>query len=365
MKPSSLTNCTIIAGFLLLSCAQAQTPAEQLSVVLEKTASSLASENGEVQAAFNAGIIARGENLRDFPKPPDAALRYQIMALESAGENTNLVFSWFPKFQLGGAFTNEGTGHFISWTAFTTDPAGSHLAPVSDVLNVGSCEGCDTDIEMGSYTNTPVALVDQTSPDEDGRASQQEIIAIQSWTGSKWSSPAAFKLTLHFALNITPDFLSCSTPPCTDIKNLGYQIANSYYRTEKLPPISPPLTDAEAAQYATTARFSDVEDALGNPNYTPLATDQLPIINGQKLPYYYEPAYQFAPDSVLFPIRFHGALIVGRIGHGTIGWRVDSSWHIGFWKFSDGNLLPIGAMIFSINTKPTVDSVSPIANWVP
>jgi hypothetical protein len=364
LKPSCLTIWTLAAGLLHLSSAQAQTPADQLSVVLQTAASSLASENGEVQAAFNAGIIARGENLRDFPEPPDAALRYQVTALESAGENTNLIFSWFPKFRLGGAYTNEGSMNWISWMVFTTDSTGSHLAPVSNVLNVDSCDGCGVGLAMGLFKNTPVALMDQTNSNEDGGAAQQEIVAIQSWAGSTWSKPAAFKLSLHFALNPNPDFLSCSTPPCTDIKNLGYEVANSYYRTGKIPPLSSPLTVAEAAQYATTPRFSDVEDA-GNANYAPLATDQLPIINGQTLPRNYEPAYQFAPDSILFPIRFRGSLIVGRIGHGTIGWRVDSSWHIGFWKFSDGELVPIGAMIFSLKPQPTVDSVSPIANWRP
>ncbi len=352
MKPLSLIICTFAAGLLLLSCAQAQITAEQLSAALQKEASPLASENGEVQAAFNAGMIAQGQNLRDFPEPPDKALQTDIAADESAGMNTNLVFSWFPKFHLGGAFSNEGTENFITWRVFTVDATSSHEVPMPDVFQLGSCDTCGRSLAMGSYKNIPVVLLDQTPIDYDGNAASQEIIAVQSWTGSEWSKPAAFKIGLHFALNPTPDFLSCSAPPCTDIKNLGYKIASSYYRIGRIPSISPPTTLAEAELFSTAPRFSDVQNALGNPNYTPLATDRLPIINGQKLPYNYPPEYQFDADSILFPARFHGSLIVGRIGHGTIGWRDDTyTWHVGFWRFADGNLVPIGAMSFSFNHK--------------
>ena len=56
------------------------------------------------------------------------------------------------------------------------------------------------------------------------------------------------------------------------------------------------------------------------------------------------PVGSFQPASTFFPARLGGELVLGRIGHGHIGWRQYSPWMVGFWRWKAGKLVPMAGV---------------------
>jgi len=44
-------------------------------------------------------------------------------------------------------------------------------------------------------------------------------------------------------------------------------------------------------------------------------------------------------------VRWHGELMLGRIGHGGLGWRIDENWLVGIWRWDGKSLSPIAGVI--------------------
>ncbi|WP_348762312.1 hypothetical protein [uncultured Salinisphaera sp.] len=57
------------------------------------------------------------------------------------------------------------------------------------------------------------------------------------------------------------------------------------------------------------------------------------------------PFDHFSPSAVFFPIAARGNWVLGRIGHGQVGWREDNDWLMGFWGLdADDSLVPLASL---------------------
>lgn len=348
------------AIFLQTGIAHATTPAEKLISILQKEAPKLLTSSGEIQAAIDAGLISKPIILNNFPSPPDGKLTNAISGMQDSGENTNLTVQWLPEFRIGMVYSLEGTEEFLDPVIFTADSQASHLASTPDVLALGSCVSCGIGLYLGTYDHHAVALMEREDPLRTGMATNRMIVAAQSWDGSQWSQFAAFAADLRYSLNPEPDFVSCLTNDCAEVTRLGFLAASKFYPSQTPKAISMPLTPNEANIFAKMKSLVVFHDPLLEKNiskHTPGPTDIVPVVNGKTLPARDKPWDHYNSDSVVFPARLNGVLVLGRIGHGTIGWRVNGDWNIGFWKLDENKLVPVGAAIFMVEDRPVITSL--------
>jgi hypothetical protein len=336
--------------------ADTNSPAEALALALGKAAPQLLNENGEVQAAIDKGILSPAPGINDFPAKPDDDLEQNILQIEQYGPNPNLQIQWISSAKLGSAFSVQGSGHYQDWLIFTADSKGAHMAPTPDVFDVGSCEGCDVGLYFGQYKQWPVAVNESDNPALDGTAKNLLTISVQSWNGTQWSEQATIEAALQYQINPQPDFLSCATKSCENVSRLGFATVVTFFRNPNARALSIELSSEDKAKFSAMEGIANVGKP---PNVFSLGPiDSLPIINGKTYPGDMSPFYTFDPSSVVFPARLNGELVLGRIGHCTIGWRVDSDWHIGFWKLAAGKLEPVGAAVFSVEMNPKITSIT-------
>jgi hypothetical protein len=343
--------------------AVADTTSEDLSLALQKALPRLLSQNDVLQAAFDSGIIQAAPQIHSSLPPPDAELRHEIMTdvlyNDDPDPAARLRYRWFPQLKFGGVFGVNSSMEFIVWAMFTTDKQLSHLAPMSPILHIGTCESCGQELDLGLYDGRPTAIMVNGGPAWDGQAHGQLTVAAQDWNGTSWSEPSAFEAGYASPMNRKPDFLACVGVNCDNAARLGFTIASRFYQNPAIPPPSITLSPAQAKQFDIMADRAEL-GTFDAPGWT----DILPTIGGKSA--FPQTYVGFDTSSEIFPAELDGVLLLGRIGHGTMGWRVDSQWNVGFWRLDSvyNTLIPVAAMVFSTGTA-VVTSIHETTEWMP
>ncbi|WP_298263846.1 hypothetical protein [Acidocella sp.] len=352
--------CTGLAG---ATPAAADTTSENLSLELQKALPRLLSQNDVLQAVFDSGIIQSAPQIHSSLPPPDAELRHEIITdvlyNDDPDPMARLRYRWFPKLKFGGVFGINGSEEFEVWAIFTAGKHFSHLAPMSPILRIGTCEGCAQELDLGLYDGRPTAIMVSGGPGTNGQARGQMTVAVQDWNGTSWSEPSAFKAGYISPMNRKPIFLACAGVNCDNAARLGFTIASHFYQNPAIPPSPITLSPAQTKQFDVMAERAELGtfDAPG-------PTDILPSFGGRSA--WPQMFVGFDASSEIFPAELDGVLLLGRIGHGTMGWRVDSQWNIGFWRLDSvyNTLVPVAAMVFSTGT-PAVTSIRETTEWSP
>jgi hypothetical protein len=57
---------------------------------------------------------------------------------------------------------------------------------------------------------------------------------------------------------------------------------------------------------------------------------------------------EFGDEAVFFPVVFRGDVLLGRIGHGHLGWRISPSWNVATWRLNHGVLEPVASAYIAV-----------------
>jgi len=105
-----------------------------------------------------------------------------------------------------------------------------------------------------------------------------------------------------------------------------------------------PLKGAAKAAYdamVAAARAPSGIAPTGDTNsYPELPAFDAPIAEGEMTGY--------GPEATFFPIDFRGETLLGFIGHGHVGWRVNSDWMLSVWRLKGGKLEPVASVYVKV-----------------
>ena len=283
-----------------------------------------------VWARFDQGVVmARsldavpGHPVDPFTRAelrPDAELRERIE--EVTGGSPPLGLLWLREARLGAVVSVQGTAdcQLVVW--FRADRAGiAHgiPAPMSGQIPCGRMRLSLVRVGLDTY----VAF-------ERFNGAYAVDVSMRRWLGTGWAGPLRLRLRYEHALRVSQ--LRCVRGDCARYAAVVKRIARRYdarplgYRMRV-----PDLRSGERMRASRLLRMAqrDRKTSLGT---LPLAGD--------------EPLADFCGDASFFLVRVDGRLLLGRIGHGYLGWRRSDGWRIGLWDARDGQPVPLaGAVI--------------------
>lgn len=301
-----------------------------------------------------------------LPAPPDSALR---KALKQYTGVANFTLVYLPSAHLGGVFNVEGTAQCMYWDMFDVR-ARTSVSIDSPDGGTGWC--WNTQGHLALVNGLPVAMSETT-----GILSQQTDLEWRSRQRTKWG--ALRWVRIRFDRVLTLGFAGCASGvDCVAARQLALRYARLYDRCPlpstllhivALTPVerSHFLRMVAFAEAAGTDAGSAAETALSEQEFQlhwATLREQPPhagrmqmrdVVMG--LPFanqgmqFAEPRFgpqppvgSFQPASTFFPAHLDGELVLGRIGHGQIGWRQYSPWMVGFWRWKEGRLVPIAGV---------------------
>lgn len=301
-----------------------------------------------------------------LPAPPDPALR---KALKQYTGVANFTLAYLPSVHLGGVFNVEGTAECMYWDMFDVRADGS----VRIDRPHGSTGWCwNTQGNIALVNGLPIAI-SETS----GILSQEVDLEWQRWQNTKWGALRWVRIRFDRVLNV--GFAGCASGvDCAAARQLALRYARLYDR-RPLPSTLlhvATLTPIERSHFLRMLAFAEAGGTEAGPTadtalsegefqrrWTTLREQAVPAGRMQmrdvvmELPFanhgiqFAKPRFgpqppvgSFQPASTFFPAHLDGELVLGRIGHGQIGWRQYSPWMVGFWRWNEGKLVPIAGV---------------------
>ncbi|MET0330321.1 MAG: lysozyme inhibitor LprI family protein [Dyella sp.] len=305
----------------------------------------LPSEDSLWKALAGAGVAveeASDEPLKDARQPfqglplkPDPALRQQVEQAAAAGDPLHWLH--LPGANLGAFYSVGGTLYCANYTMYTTDADGvAHPLETPPLWQ----DGCWTVSDQLLRIAGQVVILRQDSGETDSLD-----LAAQVWDGQRLLPQS--RLLIRFDRQLTLEAAGCASGDCADFGALALKLARRYDARPLPGTLDASLSAADQAsfqqllQLATAEQTTQAATAMGDGQVCALSCLSL---SGQKAP---SDAYgNFGSEATWFPIRWRGELMLGRIGHGHIGWRVWDGWLVGLWRLQQGQLQPVaGAMI--------------------
>lgn len=285
-----------------------------------------------------AGTETQAAETHRYDSPAAALDMLNLDMATDARETLSAAFApgpvrlaWLEDVGIGLLIQSQGTAHCPVIAAFKRN-AKARLVPMASPLATESArqQACGQQIELLSIAGTPtLALTHTTSPNE---------IAIDLYTlrnANGWQAgPTVIGRYAHT--------LKAGAVRHRDDSNakfwqrLAVPVAKAFDR-RPVPGFSraalSPRNNAriETARRAVLANASD--DGLAA---APLTTDNDNTLG---------PFDHFGKAGVFFPIAARGNWVLGRIGHGRLGWRASDNWLIGFWGLdADDRLVPLASL---------------------
>jgi uncharacterized protein YecT (DUF1311 family) len=305
----------------------------------------LPSEDSLWKALAGAGVAveeASEQSLQDARQPfqglplkPDPTLRQQVE--QAAGDGGLLRWLHLPGANLGAFYSVEGSLGCAAYTMYTTDADGAAHPLETPLL---WRDGCWTVSDQLLRIAGQVAIVRQDSGDADSLD-----LAARVWDGQRLLPQS--RLLIRFDRQLALKVAGCASGDCADFGALALQLARRYDARPLPGVLDVSLSAAERAsfqqllQLATAKQTGQTATAMGDGQVCALSCVSL---FGQAAP---PDAYgSFGSEANWFPVRWRGELLLGRIGHGHLGWRDWDGWLVGLWRLQQGQLQPVaGAMI--------------------
>jgi uncharacterized protein YecT (DUF1311 family) len=273
------------------------------------------------------------EDAKAFPYEPDAGLREALSGLDASSGYRKLQGS-----PVSSLFSVGGTAH--CWTeapfriegkkAITVEAPG---AWASDCMSLHGMARVGSDF-IATVLSNP-------SPDEMN-------IEVGRWEGRAFGPDA--QLTLRFDHSLAPVGGACAPKqsPCDDFTTAAMAAVTRYERSPMQGTLDRPLKGAEKSAYdamvAAARGPSGIAPKGGTSSYPDLPAFGTDIASGQMTGY--------GPEATLFPMTFRGQPLLGFIGHGHIGWRINDDWLVSAWRLKNGKLEPVASAYVAVKRGP-------------
>lgn len=298
---------------------------------LDQALSAVDAQGGDVLTAPGAEVAqeqrydSQAELLAHLPGKPTDALSHRFdQDFVGAGDRT---LAWLPQAGVGGAYVVQGTADCAYWVLFARE--GGQLVPIDtpDTL-AGNC--WNTQGHLAEVDRQVVAL--QVTR---GLLDPSQDWQVQAWDGRSWGRAAHLRARFDHVMRI--DAASCATGvDCAAAK----AAALDYARRHDREPLPQTLADA-ALPAAGQARYARMRALAKSAD----AVAQLPQ-PGQRT---YHGLDGYGSEAVFFPARLGDEWVLGRIGHGHVGWRVAGGWLVGFWRLDGDRLVPLAGVAVASN----------------
>lgn len=270
------------------------------------------------------------EDAKGFPYEPDSAMREALGQLDiSAG------YRKLPGTSVGSLYSVGGTMHCWTETPFLIEGKKA-VAVAPPAVWEG---GCMTTPGMAKLGDDVLATV-LANPSQD-----EMSLDVSAWDGKRFG-PAS-RLVLRFDHTLSPLGSVCAPKqsPCDDFAKVAMTAAARYE-----PSPVPGTLDRRLAGDAKRAYDAMVAAARAPKGIAPKgdtsAYPELPVFDTDAA------AAQmtgYGPEASLFPIDFRGETLLGFIGHGHVGWRINDDWMVSAWRLKDGKLEPVASAYVKVN----------------
>ena len=249
----------------------------------------------------------RIDDAKDFPFTPDATLR---KALEERDASSG--YRKLPGMPVSSLFTVGGTAH--CWTespfriegnaAISVDPP---RAWDSDCMSLHGMARIGDDVVA--------TVIGQPSVDET-------TLGVSRWEGKRFGPDAVLSLRFDHTLAVGGSACAPARSPCEAFASVALAAATRYARSPVTGTLDRPLKGTAKTDYAALLAAARSRSGLtppGNmPDYPELPAFGSQLASGQMNAY--------GDDATFFPLDFQGETLLGFIGHGHIGWRVNDDW---------------------------------------
>ena len=257
------------------------------------------------------------------PGDPEAGLQGEIDRLDRFNPHW-MEPVWLEQAGIGGVYRVEGTAHCTVWLMFERHGTQLRSIPVPGTLS-GNCNLENGDLALiGDHVVAVRVAADALTP--------TLVWQVQPWNGDGgWGEPASVMARFDHVLSVAAATCALGVD-CTSVRSMALDFARRYDR-EPLPSTlaDPSLPASERAAYErlrALAASSEVASKLPQ-----IDTRVFSGLDG------------FGADSSFFPVRLGGEWVLGRIGHGHIGWREAGGWLVGFWKLDGDDLVPLAGVV--------------------
>lgn len=162
-------------------------------------------------------------------------------------------------------------------------------------------------------------------------------IGVSLWSNNDWQPECKLSLRFNAAFSIGERF--CSGVTCEAATNAGLTLAKRFDGNTK-------LRDQEEAKLSAPERKAFQRMMPSFPEKT------LPTF-GNKAEF-----HDFGCDEVVLPVKVGGQLYVGRLSHGSIGWRCFNDFVFALYDVKDGEAVPVaGITIDKVRAAPVEATV--------
>lgn len=257
-----------------------------------------------------------GEVGKHIPVDNQVGLSDVIGKLPSASNNDGVTLALLPSAKFGGLYQVGGTLECVTWSLFTWQRQA--IAPIKtpEILD----QNCWTASGVfASFQGQLYAIADSvklTSSD----------ISVQPLVGNHWGTQRRLLARYDYTLAQPTAYCDSSNKDCDVLAALADTYAKRYSRSRVAEILTSPLSGQEQATFNTMLKAAPDESKQV----------ELPTFGATVVGY-----PDFADGSVWFPVHMHGELMLGRIGHGGLGWRSNDNWYVGFWRWDGKSLSPV------------------------
>lgn len=270
------------------------------------------------------------QDAKAFPYEPDDAMREALGQLDvSAGYRT------IPGTSVGSLYSVGGTMHCWTEAPFRIEGKKAVAIPVPAVWE----GGCMSRSGMAKVGGDVLATV-LANPSTD-----ETNLDLSAWDGKRFGP--GNRLVLRFDHALSPLGSACAPKqsPCDDFATAAMAAAARYDRSPVPGTLDRRLTgdgkrayDAMVAAARAPKGIAPKGDTSAYPELPVFGTD---IAAAQMTDY--------GPEASFFPIDFRGETLLGFIGHGHVGWRINDDWLVSAWRLRDGKLEPVASAYVKVN----------------
>ena len=229
-----------------------------------------------------------------------------------------------------------GTAHCSGFVFFTADPNGQatmvELPPAIRHPKDGSmqlCSGTGSEGLVGTVRGQPAFFL-QEGMDQDF------TIGVSLWRDKAWQPECKLSLRFSAAFSIGERF--CKGVDCEAAANAGLALAKRFDGNDK-------LQEQEEAKLSP----SELEAFRKMP---PFPEKTLPTF-GSKAEF-----HDFGCAESVLPVKIGGQLYLGRLSHGSIGWRCFNDFVFALYTVKDGEPVPVaGITIDKVRAAPVEATV--------
>jgi uncharacterized protein len=266
---------------------------------------------------------AVGEVGKHMPIDDEAGLANVIGALSSTSSAERVTLALLPSAKFGGLYQVGGTLSCVTWSLFAWH--GQTIESINTPENLG--QNCwTTEGVFASFSGQIYAIADSvnlTSSD----------ISVQPWTGNDWGAQRRLLARYDYTLSQPTAYCEHSSKDCDALTALADAYAKRYSRSRVGDILKSPLSEQEQESFDAMLKAAPDEKRQV----------ELPTFGATIVGY-----PDFADGSVWFAARMHGELLLGRIGHGGLGWRSDDNWYVGFWRWDGASLSPVIGVVVPV-----------------